>query len=83
MVAFTTGIQYAGTAAQLPFRQRIAGQRAGLSVQSKQRDQQCDREAHRPGGAHQKGAQKADTFTIFGEKPGDQGANRRHDGVKH
>ena len=50
---------------------------------SEERNQQRDGKTHRPGGAHQKGAQKADAFAIFREKPGDKRTDRRHDGVKH
>ena len=58
-------------------------QKAAQGRLLEERDQQRNRETHRPGGAHQKGAQEADAFAIFREKPGDKRTDGRHDGVKH
>ena len=45
-------------------------------------DEQRDGETHRPGRTDQDGAKKANPLTVFGQKPGDERAQCRHDCVK-
>lgn len=47
-----------------------------------QGDEQRNGETHRPGRTDQDGAKKANPLTVFGQKPGDERTQCRHDCVK-